>query len=231
MAEFPALPLFTDSLIADCNHLTDAEMGLYLRILMLIWRNPGCRIPNDLIWISRKLSRPKELFEPLLKEFCNSDGNFITQKRLSKEFSYIKTLSKRGSDNAKSRWNKEKDICKTDAGLHTSSNAPIPIPIPIKEKIYKKEISGFEDFYKIFPSQRKGNREKVEAAYRQALTRTAPEEIMTGLKSYLDSDEVNNGYAKGAAAWLNDDRWKINYTIKPSALTSCAPVTRNKVVL
>jgi hypothetical protein len=70
----------------------------------------------------------------------------------------------------------------------------------------------FEEFWKSFPAQRKGNREKVEAAYRQALKRAKAEEIQAGLKSYIDSDEVKRGFAKGAAAWLNDDRWAHKYT-------------------
>ncbi len=47
MADFPALPLFTDAYLADCSHLSDAEHGRYLRLLMLVWLSPECRVPND----------------------------------------------------------------------------------------------------------------------------------------------------------------------------------------
>jgi len=31
--------------------------------------------------------------------------------------------------------------------------------------------------------------------------------FLEGVKNYVGSREVQDGYAKGAAAWLNDDRW------------------------
>lgn len=90
-----------------------------------------------------------------------------------------------------------------------------------KEKIYKKN---FEEIWELFPKQRKGNREKAEAAYRQALTRSRPAEILEGLKSYIDSDEVKQGFAKGMAAWLNDDRWRHDY--KNIGKTAAPPVEK-----
>lgn len=60
MAEFPALPLWTDALLADTSHLTDEDFGRYIRLLILMWRTPGCKIPNDLAWISRKLCNTSE---------------------------------------------------------------------------------------------------------------------------------------------------------------------------
>ena len=53
VAEFPALPLWTDAYLADTTHLTYAESGMYLAILMHMWRCPGCRIPNDQEWLAR----------------------------------------------------------------------------------------------------------------------------------------------------------------------------------
>ena len=42
MATFPALPLWTDAYLSDTDHLTFEEHGVYLRLLMMIWRNPEC---------------------------------------------------------------------------------------------------------------------------------------------------------------------------------------------
>ncbi len=47
MADFPALPLWTDAYIADTTHLTNEEHGVYLRLLMFAWRSPGCSLPDD----------------------------------------------------------------------------------------------------------------------------------------------------------------------------------------
>lgn len=70
----------------------------------------------------------------------------------------------------------------------------------------------FENFWRDYPKQRIGNSKKAAAAFREALKRATAEEILAGLARYAISDEVSKGFAKGAAAWLNDDRWKNDYT-------------------
>src|SRR6266498_2784415 len=57
MAEFPALPLWTDAYIADTTHLSDAEHGRYLLMLMHLWRTPNKKFPNDDAWLARKFGR------------------------------------------------------------------------------------------------------------------------------------------------------------------------------
>lgn len=127
MATFPALPLFTDALTADCCHLSNEEFGLYVRLLILIWRSPDCRVPNDPEWVARKLSTPWDLINPLVKEFCSNDGNWVVQNRLSKEFLFVTKQRKSQSDRVKSRWNKEKESYR---GNTTSRNTPTPTPTP-----------------------------------------------------------------------------------------------------
>ena len=135
MAEFPALPLWTDAYLADTTHLTYAEHGVYLRLLMTIWRSPGCRIPNDRKWIERHMLVTPEFYDetvaPLIEEFCQTTGNYITQKRLKKEHDYVSGRREKQSARAKSRWNKEKGACRGNAAPHASGNAPTPTPTPL----------------------------------------------------------------------------------------------------
>jgi len=131
MAEYSALPLFTDSWVADTAHLARAERGLYLDLLVLMWRSPDCRVPRDMDWIGRKLrvsEDEKIMLESLLSEFCQTDGNFYFQKRLKKEFMFVRNKRKKQSVAAKSRWDKEKDPSKRNAGRHSIRNAPSPSP-------------------------------------------------------------------------------------------------------
>lgn len=137
MAEFPALPLFTDSYMRDCWHLSDADHGRYLLLLILLWQSPQCRIPNDPSWVARKLRRTPEQYEkeiaPLVQEFLSSDGNWLTQKRLQKEFKYVAGATKKRADAAKSRWKKDKDKSNADAKEMQGTcglDAPTPTPTP-----------------------------------------------------------------------------------------------------
>lgn len=147
MAQFPALPMFTDALLADCGYMSDEKFGAYHRLLYLIWRSPNCRIPNNDEWMAERLNRPVEVIRSLYRQFitsdqddvaevlCRTDGNWVYQKRLLKELEYLKKSSKRQSVRAKARWNKEKDIShgNADAGNATRCNAPTPTPHSKKE--------------------------------------------------------------------------------------------------
>lgn len=130
MADFPALPLFTDSWTADTMHLSDEEAGAYMRLLILCWRTPTCKIPNDKIWQMRKLavieSKYNLIYFPLIKEFFTTDGNRVFQKRLLKEFKYLTHRSQLQSVRAKSRYNKDKYPYHGDDG----GTCPPPHPTP-----------------------------------------------------------------------------------------------------
>lgn len=132
MSQLPALPLWIDAWVADTAHLSRAERGLYHDLLVLMWKTPGCRVPNDLAWIARKLrcsDHEMPMLELLIAEFCQSSGNWIAQKRLQKEFDYVSAKSKKQSARAKSRWDKEKDAC--------HGNAPTPTPTQKEEGVSK----------------------------------------------------------------------------------------------
>jgi hypothetical protein len=80
----------------------------------------------------------------------------------------------------------------------------------VKEKNTKKENihpEVFLKFWEAYPRQRRGNKDKAFQAWSNACERAKPEEILSGLNAYARSDEVAKGFAKGAQAWLNDDRW------------------------
>jgi uncharacterized protein YdaU (DUF1376 family) len=147
MAELPFFPLATDAWIADCEHLDDAEVGRYMRILIALWRAPSQRLPNDDEWLARKFRRPVETvvaeLRPLIKEFCQCDGNWITQKRVSKEYKRaVKAINQR-RDAANARWLKEKEASERTAASYGSRNALIPtlIPTPILSESPSSEIS------------------------------------------------------------------------------------------
>ena len=134
MAEFPALPLWTDAFDSDTHHLDFEEIGVYIRLLVLLWRTPECRVPNDPSWICRRLGvdedRFAELIDPIIKEFMHSDGNWLMQKRLGDEFNYLRRRSTTNRENAKSRWDNKKHRSKRDATRTQVAYAPTPTPTP-----------------------------------------------------------------------------------------------------
>ena len=108
MAQFPALPLWTDAYLADTGHLTTLEHGAYLMLLMSMWRAGG-ELPND----DRKLARFAKLTTPqwqrikdTIMEFMtvSSDGLTISQGRLGDELQYVRDHPKKQAQNSRQRW-------------------------------------------------------------------------------------------------------------------------------
>jgi uncharacterized protein YdaU (DUF1376 family) len=138
LAELPFFPMAIDAYLADTRHLDDAEHGRYHLILYELWRSPRQRMPNDDEWLARRLCRSVDRIvteiRPLIKEFCDCDGNWITQKRLSKEFLRARKVTKQRSDAAKSLWRKKKkasERIREDAQPRiNSADEPTPTPTP-----------------------------------------------------------------------------------------------------
>lgn len=89
-----------------------------------------------------------------------------------------------------------------------------------KEKEQEKETKGglgekepFADFWAVYPKQRVGNKDKARAAFLRAVKRSGltAEQITAKAAEYAQGEEVARGYAKGAEAWLNDDRFLRSY--------------------
>lgn len=86
----PYIPLYIDDFDGATAHLTPEEEGIYMRLLKLSWRTPGCSLPNDIPWIARKVRVSEADFrrvgEPVLREFFSLIRGRWTQRRLKKEW-------------------------------------------------------------------------------------------------------------------------------------------------
>jgi len=147
MAEFPALPLFTDAYLADTRHLSTEQHGAYLLLLMEAWRRPNTNLPDDDVLLAKLAGLSGIAFadaKSVIMQFWDLDARTKTwsQKRLTEQKKYVRNATEKQRSNAKARWNKEKPAshgnAKDDAkpmpdGCHTG-NAPIPIPIPIDKE-------------------------------------------------------------------------------------------------
>ena len=85
VAEFPALPFFTDAYLADTRHLTTEEHGAYLLLLMCAWRTRGCSLKDDdkiLARIAGVSPTKWRRLRPVLSEFFTVDSDKWQQKKL-----------------------------------------------------------------------------------------------------------------------------------------------------
>ena len=159
MAEFPALPLFTDAFISDTIHLNATQTGAYLMLLMCAWRTKDCSLPDDDTLLARFARMDKRTWkankEAIMSFWFRNDAGQWQQGRLLDERKYVEDKSSKNAANSKSRWLKIKEThdanalpngCENDAPTPT----PTPTPTPLKEKNVKKEkairsLSEFEN--------------------------------------------------------------------------------------
>lgn len=86
MAEFPALPFFTDAYLADTRHLTSEEHGAYLLLLFCAWRTRGCALKDcdkTLARIAGLTPTKWRRLRPTISDFFEISGGFWRQKKLS----------------------------------------------------------------------------------------------------------------------------------------------------
>ncbi|WP_108462243.1 DUF1376 domain-containing protein [Devosia naphthalenivorans] len=109
MAQFPALPLWTDAYLSDTRHLSAEQHGAYLLLLMEAWRRPSCSLPDDDEMLARLACMSGDrwaLNRDTIMTFWKLDGRKKewTQSRLTDERSYVAEKSRSQRDKAASRW-------------------------------------------------------------------------------------------------------------------------------
>ena len=145
MAKYPGLMLWTDAWIADTHHLTVELRGAYMDLLVLMWRTPGCRVPNDDHWLAHHLGYTADqvtnLVRPIITEFGTlvAGSDYVTQKRLQREFAVAHKRKEKAVEAIRTRWNSRnqkppsavsngKGTKKTDSLVIHSSPSPSPAP-------------------------------------------------------------------------------------------------------
>ncbi|MDZ7711749.1 MAG: DUF1376 domain-containing protein [Rhodovibrio sp.] len=80
MAEFLALPLWTDAYLADTTDLSAEEHGVYMLLLMAAWRTPTCSLPDDDLRLARMAkagTKKWRKMRPVMERFFTvSDGQW-----------------------------------------------------------------------------------------------------------------------------------------------------------
>jgi uncharacterized protein YdaU (DUF1376 family) len=114
MAELKWMKFWPQNYIGDTSHLSLAEHGAYLRLLILAWDTSSCSLPADPAWLKRKLRVNEREYvrsvKPVIDEFWTEEDHRIFQKRQRREWESAIHNSEMGKTAAKVRWNGRKVI-------------------------------------------------------------------------------------------------------------------------
>jgi uncharacterized protein YdaU (DUF1376 family) len=146
MAEFPALPLWTDAYFGDTRHLTTIQHGAYLLILFVSWRNGG-DLPYDEKLLARyaglSISQWNRMKAVILPFFKIKNGR-IFQPRLRDELDVVRQQRNQRADNGRASALKRKE--RNLAQREQSDSLPLAptltlTPTPKKDMEYEDILS------------------------------------------------------------------------------------------
>lgn len=237
MSDIFHVDFYAKDWLLDTQRLTLEERGAFIQIVAAIYHR-GEAVEFDTQWLSSLLNCSKRKADSVVTAlhekgfiYITEEGK-ITQKRAAEELQKAQKRRENAVKNArKSHENSSKNERKSDekegelkenkdldsASHQTPDTRHQYKPPIVPHDETEKPPDKFIEFWKVYPKQRAGSAKKARMAWNSALIeeRATEEEIIDGARRYANSHEVARGFAKGAAAWLNDDRWTSDYSRRP----------------
>ncbi|WP_298962439.1 DUF1376 domain-containing protein [uncultured Methylobacterium sp.] len=133
------MPLWTDAYLGDTRHLTTLQHGIYLLLLMSMWRNGGT-LPNDEKLLSRYAGLSLDKWRknaPTIMGLFEVEDNNLTQKRLRLELEKALGLTQKRAQ-AGSAGGRAKSL--KSKGLGQANATDLPDPSPEQNRSLQNQI-------------------------------------------------------------------------------------------
>lgn len=129
MAEFPAMPLWTDAYLGDTRHLTTFEHGAYLLLLIVAWRSPDGALPDDDMRLARYAGCTRAQWRriaPTIRAFFRQENGQLVQSRLNDERKAVrqKRESQAANGRASALKRKERHSTKREPSVNPHTLTP-----------------------------------------------------------------------------------------------------------
>jgi len=208
--------LFTDAFIAGTQHLTNEEIGIYIRLLCWNWNKRCSGILNNENTYYRIgnciTDSEKQSCLYILEQFFVLIGSHYQNEKQLQEYLYITHRIETSKENGKRGGRPKKPSDKPKHNLdhnlnHNLNETPIPIPIPIPKLNKLSYSSYFLKFWESIPNKvSKGIAEKnylkIEKEWLEQ-----PEKLAEMYKNYYNSIE-DKQFAKQPAFWLSAKKYE-----------------------
>jgi len=190
--------LFTEDFIAGTQHLTNEQIGIYIRLLCWNWNKRCSGLPSNNMTIYRIANcitdDEKQSCNIIIKEFFVLINDHYQNERQLQEYLYITKRIDASKVNGKLGGRPKKP----------SNNPPTPTPTNTKTKI--SNTSYFNKFWDKIPNKvSKGIAEKNFLKIEQEWLEQ-PEKLANMYKNYYNSIE-DKQFAKQPAFWLSAKKY------------------------
>ena len=210
--KFHALQLFTDTFAAETVHLSNEEVGIYIRLLCFSWtKNTKPFSIRSAYRIGQCLDDDcKVTVKKVLYEFFKMSGedefaDCWTHKRLVAEHEYLSNKYKQRSEAGR-----KGGLAKRD--LATSKNeAPIPSPKPIpnKDKYDPQFEQAWQDLSKKRGSKYKAHEIWLKLWSKGVLKETDFPMLISNYNSQIREIE-DPKFIPHFSTWLSQRRWEVS---------------------
>lgn len=200
--------LFTEDFIAGCQHLTNEEVGIYIRLLCFNWNKRCAGIPNDAYKQYRIANcftdNEKTSCDKIIKEFFVQVNDHYQNERQLQEYLYISRRMEASKENGKLGGRPKKPS--TEPRLEPSKNPPTPTPTPTAKQTKVSYAPSFLKFWeKVANKVSKGIAEKNYMKLEDEWIEK-PEELAEMYNKYYKSVE-DKQFAKQPAYWLSAKKY------------------------
>lgn len=203
--------LFTEDFVAGTSHLTNEEVGIYIRLLCWNWNKRCIGIPKDEMTYHRIAScitnNEKVACTKVLNEFFHLVNEVFQNERQLQEYLFITRRIEASKQNGKLGGRPKKPRPEPKANLEGNlDKSPLPLPHTPTNKPKTNINKTFSLFWnKVSYKIGKGTAEKNYAKLEKEWI-DKPEVLADMYNKYYNSLE-DTKFAKHPAYWLSDKRY------------------------
>ncbi|WP_191060997.1 DUF1376 domain-containing protein [Geminicoccus harenae] len=225
MADFPAMPFYTDAYLADTTHLTTEEHGAYLLLLFAAWRSPGCCLRDDDAFLARVAKvtpdRWRKRLRPVLAPFWRIQGGSWTQKKQQSVREKLGAISEKRQKAARQAREAKPLAERETAPAHQAANgghisgypkpntktkeSPPTVPLSGDERVLEE----FEVWWQAYP--RKIGRRATLEAYQRVRAEVEADVLLVAVKAAAaawKAEGTQDRFIPHPANWLEQRRWQ-----------------------
>ncbi|MBB3453916.1 uncharacterized protein YdaU (DUF1376 family) [Rhizobium sp. BK313] len=198
------MPLHIADYLADTGHLTAAEHGAYLLMIMHYWQNGG--LPDNERLIARIAKLSADQWEESRDVLAMLFGDGWSHKRIDAELEKADEIIEKRRSAASVRHGKSKsDALALHVDSKCSDTGVPPSTNNLSSSLRSEDASApdFEKFWEAYPS--KIGRPAAEKAFSKAIHRASVDQIMVGVIAY--AAKTDDRQWCNPVKWLSEDRW------------------------